>query len=167
MKPEFPTLISVRDFMSDLSASELRRLVRLNNERAFEIEVRRIRLCHRLKTFLPAVSPERLSATMAKLTPEQICGVDRGQIQIGTLLDVESLTGDEGANGYSNTHRSGYESSDDFSDSDDSQYEHFGNSTVQVRIDKQALGKQTSTSSLSDTMRDFAQQIETLLKTSG
>lgn len=177
MKPEFPTLISVRDFMSDLSASELRRLVRLKNERAFEIEVRRIRLCHRLKTFLPAVSPERLSATMAKLTPEQICGVDRGQIQIGTLLDVESLTGDQGANGYSNTHGSGHKNIDDIDDADfdepdepdepdESKYEHFGNSVVQVRIDKQALGNQAPTNSLSDTMRDFAQQIETLLKAS-
>ena len=57
MKLEFPSLISVRNFLTEVTASELRRLVRLTNERAFEVEVRRIRLCKQLKTFLPAVSP--------------------------------------------------------------------------------------------------------------
>ena len=188
MKPEFPTLVSVRDFLSELTASELRRLVRLTNERAFEIEVRRIRVCLRLKTFLPAVSPERINAVTSNLTPEQICGVDRGQIQIGSLLDMEALTSEAGyfGNGISNnmngnghgngSNGNGHHSHDQEShvgeelaeaQGSDSRYERFGNSTVQVRIDKAALGKQAADASLSDTMRDFARQIETLLKASG
>ncbi len=170
MKPEFPTLISVRDFLAELAASELRHLVRLTNERAFEIEVRRIRLCNRLKTFLPSISPERLTAVVGELTPEQVCGVDRGQIQIGTLLDIEALSNDGGVgqhsmNGYGNSPINGGQSNGN--GIGDGRYERFGNSTVQLRIDKQALEDQASRASLSDTMRDFAQQIETLLKTSG
>ena len=79
---------------------------------------------------------------------------------------MEALTRDDGANGYSNTHSSDDGLSGDDLGPDNSQYERFGNSTVQVRIDKQALGGQASTVSFSDTMQDFAQQIETLLKTS-
>lgn len=161
LKPEFPSLTSVRDFLSELTASELRHLVRLTNERAFEIEVRRIRVQHRLKTFLPAVSPEMLSTALAKLTPEQICGVDRGHIQIGALLDVDALNGDAGLNG------NGAARDDAFAgaESDDA-YERFGNSTVQVRIERQALNGQREKVSLSDTIQDFAEQIEMLLKTS-
>jgi len=165
LKPEFPSLISVRDFVAELTASELRHLVRLSNERAFEIEVRRIRLCKQLKTFLPAVSPERLSAAMAELTPEQVCGVDRGQIQIGALLNVEALTSENGINGYTKN-GNGAAADGNGAVNGDSRYEKFGNSTVQVRIEKKALANQTSPASLSDTFRDFAQQIEVLLKTS-
>ena len=172
MKPEFPTLISVRDFLAELSASDLRHLVRLTNERAFEIEVRRIRLSHQLKTFLPAVSPERMTAVLAELTPEQVCGVDRGHIQIGSLLNIEALTSDShrnvnSSNGFDSVielDAQGFESDDD--GSVDSGYERYGNSTVQVRIDRAALGNRESRTSLSDTMRNFAEQIETLLKTS-
>jgi len=176
MKPEFPSLISVRDFLAELTPAELRHLVRLTTERTFEIEVRRIRLQHRLKTFLPAVSPERLSEAMAGLTPEQVCGVDRGQIQIGALLNVEALTRDVAVNGNGNGYGNGYGNGNgygiDNGNADDSRYERFGNSTVQVRIEKQALEKQAlenhaTNVSLSDTIRDFAQRIETLLKASG
>jgi len=178
LKPEFPTLISVRDFLAELSASDLRHLVRLTNAHAFEVEVRRIRLSQQLKTFLPAVSPERLKAALARLTPEQVCGVDRGQIQIGTLLNIESLSSEEGdlddaavdglpRNGSgSNGNGSGHVSGSNGDSATHSRYERFGNSTVQVRIDKQALQSRDSKVSLSDTMRDFAQQIETLLKAS-
>jgi DNA-binding transcriptional MerR regulator len=164
MKLEFPSLISVRNFLTEVTASELRRLVRLTNERAFEVEVRRIRLCKQLKTFLPAVSPEKLTAAMSRLTPEQVCGVDRGQIQIGTLLNVEALTAEEGANGYSNTHIKEVELNGN--GDADQRYERFGNATVQVSIEKQALENQTSGISLTDTIHDFAEQLETLLKAS-
>jgi len=175
MKPEFPNLISVRDFLAELTGAQLRHLIRLTNERAFEIEVRRIRLCSRLKTFLPAVSPERLSEVVAELTPEQICGVDRGHIQIGTLLDVEALTGEDGANGYSNSHHgngNGAQSNGNgarsrSNSSAEQRYERFGNSTVQVRIEKEALRNRDQGVSLSETIHEFAQQIETLLKASG
>mgnify|MGYP002713251994 CR=1 FL=1 len=161
LKPEFPSLTSVRDFLHELTASELRHLVRLTSERAFEIEVRRIRVQHRLKTFLPAVSPEMLTTALAKLTPEQICGVDRGQIQVGTLLDVDALNGDTGLNG----NGAGHTGVSAPGESDD-RYERFGNSTVQVRIERQALDGQREKVSLSDTIRDFAEQIEMLLKAS-
>ncbi len=164
LKPEFPSLTSVRDFLSELTASELRHLVRLTNERAFEIDVRRIRVQHRLKTFLPAVSPEMLGAALMKLTPEQICGVDRGQIQIGALLDVEGLNGDLGLNGHG-ANGAGRNGGSAPNESDD-RYERFGNSTVQVRIERQALDGQREKVSLSDTIRDFAEQIELLLKAS-
>ena len=108
---------------------------------------------------------ERLSAALAVLTPEQVCGVDRGQIQIGTLLNIEALTSDDivNGNGFAN---GGVSNGHNDDDTTDSHYERFGNSTVQVRIEKQALENQASRISLSDTMRDFARQIETLLKAS-
>lgn len=168
LKPEFPNLNSVREFLDGLTSSDLRHLVRLTNERMFEIEVRRIRILHRLKTFLPAVPPETISASVAKLTPEQISGVDRGQIQVGTLLDIESMSGSRVAiNGglnltsYDDLQANGPQAAAD------GRYERFGNSTVQVRIEKEALANVKSSPSLSDTIRNFAEQIETLLKTSG
>ena len=181
MKPEFPSLISVRDFLAELTPAELRHLVRLPNERTFELEVRRIRLQHRLKTFLPAVPPERLSEALAELTPEQVCGVDRGQIQIGTLLNVEALTsevavngsmngfGHGNGNGNGNGHNGNGHNGNGHNGNGnvaDSRYERFGNSTVQVRIEKQALENRAQNVALSDTIHDFAQQIETLLKAS-
>jgi len=77
LKPEYPNLNSIREFLEDLTTSDLRHLVRVTNERVFEIETRRIRVLHRLKTFLPAVPPEAISEALGQLTPEQVCGVDR------------------------------------------------------------------------------------------
>ena len=90
--------------------------------------------------------------------------MDRGQIQIGTLLNVEALTAEEGANGYSNTHIKEVELNGN--GDADQRYERFGNATVQVSIEKQALENQTSGISLTDTIHDFAEQLETLLKAS-
>jgi len=203
LKPEFPNLNSVRAFLDVLTIADLRHLVRLTNERVFEVEVRRIRILNRLKPFLPAVPPESISQAMHRLTPEQICGVDRGQIQIGSLLDIERMAGasempaygtefdveaDVGADVRDDSHRytrngngngsngelaaaaNGNGQADD-NGSGDSRWERFGNSTVQVRIEKKALGnvqgKVQGKPSLSDAIQDFAQQIETLLKASG
>lgn len=168
LKPEFPNLNAVREFLDGLTSSDLRHLVRLTNERMFEIEVRRIRILNRLTTFLPAVPPETVSESVAKLTPEQVSGVDRGQIQIGSLIDIESMSGA----------RKGDRSASIGLDDDElpgsspqtggeGRYERFGNSTVQVRIEKEALGNVKAAPSLSDTIRDFAEQIESLLKPSG
>jgi DNA-binding transcriptional MerR regulator len=165
LKPEFPNLNAVREFLARLTSSDLRHLVRLSNERVFEIEVRRIRILNRLRTFLPAVPPEALADALARLTPEQICGVDRGQIQIGSLIDVDRLAGrDERAD------RLLYAEPSDpaaRSNGGDGRWERFGNSTVQVRIEKEALGKVKAGPTLSQTIRDFAEQIESLLKPSG
>lgn len=166
LKPEFPNLNSVREFLDDLNSSDLRRLVRLSNERAFEIEVRRIRILNRLKTFLPAAPPEAVTKALATLTPEQISGVDRGQIQVGSLIDIERLAGGgdhedrvlytEPVNG-ERTPASG----------NGERWTRFGNSTVQVRIEKEALQNVNAGPRLSDTIRDFAEQIESILKPSG
>lgn len=197
LKPEFPNLNSVRMFLEALTIADLRHLVRLSSERVFEVEVRRIRILNRLKPFLPAVPPEAIALAMNRLTPEQICGVDRGQIQIGSLLDIERMSGmgmsdlrlheaearnhsyandsyaytrsedmpsESGPNGEAaaaNGNGSGQSNGNGISDG---RWERFGNSTVQVRIEKTALSNVRAGPSLSDTIRDFAQQIETLLK---
>jgi len=180
LKPEFPSLNSVRDFISELAVSDLRHLAKLSNERVFEIEVRRIRVQNRLRMFLPAISPERLTEVIATLTPEQVCGVDRGQLQVGTLLDIEGLSGEESQHG-SDRHfpvdkngQSGIGHGNQALQNivpitgRDVQYERFGNDTVQVRIEKSALAANgNGQAGLGDTIRDFAQQLETLLKTPG
>lgn len=165
LKPEFPNLNTVREFLDGLTSADLRHLVRVTNERQFEIEVRRIRILNRLKTFLPAVPPEAIMDSLAALTPEQICGVDRGQIQIGSLIDIDGLSGRHEhaprvlfAEPAERARQTG---------NGDAHWERFGNSTVQVRIEKEALGKVKAGPSLSQTIRDFAEQIESLLKTSG
>jgi hypothetical protein len=210
LKPEFPNLNSVRSFLDSLTISDLRHLVRISNERVFEIEVRRIRILNRLKPFLPAVPPESLSKAMSRMTPEQICGVDRGQIQIGTLLDIELISGEQitgardvpgyegdvtatsddavlnaagvvrlsngyagnhtNGNGHANGQANGHTNGDGYADAEangngiDTRWERFGNSTVEVRIEKKAFGNVSAGPRLSDTIRDFAAQIETLLK---
>ena len=166
LKPEFPNLNSVREFLEYLTTSDLRHLSRLTNDRVFEIEVRRIRVLHRLKTFLPAVPPEAITDSLSTLTPEQVCGVDKGQIQIGSLIDIEGLSSGHGhddtpAGERRNGARNGH------APNGDGRWHRFGNSTVQVHIEKEALGNVKAGPSLSDTIRDFAEQIESLLKPSG
>ena len=166
LKPEFPNLNSVREFLDGLTSADLRHLVRVTNERQFEIEVRRIRILNRLRTFLPAVPPESIAAALANLTPEQVCGVDRGHIQVGSLIDIDRLSSRrEPAARPSFDQRSAIP--DPAPASGDARWERFGNSTVQVRIEKEALGKVKEGPSLSQTIRDFAEQIESLLKASG
>jgi len=173
LKAEFPNLNVVREFLDGLASSDLRHLVRVTNERMFEIDVRRIRILNRLKTFLPAVPPEALTAAMARLTPEQVCGVDRGQIQVGSLINIDQLSVGSEHHGrvlYTEAVNQGAHREDSGSGNNgngESRWERFGNSTVQVRIEKEALGKVNAGRSFSDTIRDFAEQIETLLKASG
>lgn len=153
LKSEFPNLNAVREFLSDLSPADLRHLARLNNERAFEVEARRIRIHSRLKTFLPAVPPEQLTEALGRLTPEQICGIDRGRYQVGSWLDIERLSRD------SNGGVADAES--------EAQWERFGTPTVQVRIEKRALGRTGADPRISATIHAFAKQIEDLLKAAG
>ena len=166
LKPEFPNLNSVREFLEDLTTSDLRHLVRLTNERVFEIEVRRIRVLHRLKTFLPAVPPEAISAALGRLTPEQVCGVDRGQIQIGSLINIEGLSNQETRDPADSRDRINGALNGRAADGN-GRWQSFGNSTVQVHIEKEAFGNVKGAPSLGDTIRDFAEQIESLLKASG
>ena len=164
LKPEFPNLNSVREFLNNLASSDLRHLVRLTNERMFEVEVRRIRILNRLKTFLPSAPPEAITDALSRLTPEQVCGVDRGQIQIGSLIEIERLAGDREAR---NRVLYAEPAADGATASKGGRWTRFGNSTVQVRIEKEALRNVNAGPSLSDTIRDFAEQIESLLKPSG
>ena len=168
LKPEYPNLNSIREFLEDLTTSDLRHLVRVTNERVFEIETRRIRVLHRLKTFLPAVPPEAISEALGQLTPEQVCGVDRGQIQIGSLIDIEGLSNHH-ARDRADVHNrvNGTFNGRATSGNGDGRWQSFGNSTVQVHIEKEALGNVKAGPSLGDTIRDFAEQIESLLKSSG
>ena len=184
LKPEFPNLNSVRAFLEVLTIADLRHLVRVTNERVFEIEIRRIRILNRLKPFMPAVPPENISRSLHQLTPEQICGVDRGQIQIGSLLDIEQMSGMGDRYAHSgpiqnDSHRYPPDGSSPIPElavvgngngngngDGDGRWERFGNSTVEVRIEKRAFGNVEAKPSLSDTIHDFADQIETLLKAS-
>jgi DNA-binding transcriptional MerR regulator len=161
LKSEFPNLNAVRQFLGDLSLSDLRHLARLTNEQHFEVAVRRIRIHSQLMTFLPAVPPEQVTAALNELTPEQICGVDRGQYQIGTLLDVDRLA----ANGEP---RSEFQPppSDNGSSDSETEWRQFGTPTVQVHIEKAALGGGDGDGAIPERIRDFAHQIEKLLKAS-
>jgi DNA-binding transcriptional MerR regulator len=92
MKGDYPNLDSVRSFLGDMSPSDLHRVARMSNERVFETEVRRLRIRNRVRTFLPTVPPERIDGVLDGLTPEQVRGVDRGQYQLGSILDMNTLS---------------------------------------------------------------------------
>jgi DNA-binding transcriptional MerR regulator len=156
LKSEFPNLQTVREFLADLSNSELHQLVRLSDEHLFEVEVSRIRIQGRLKTFFPTVPPEKLSAALRDLTPEQVCGIDRGQIQIGSLIDVEELT--------TNAHEPRRRTVAPVAGNGNSEWEQFGNSTVQLRIDKNALRDASAGDGIPEAIRNFAEEIEGILK---
>lgn len=102
LRQEFPSLNTIRDFLTRLSPSELHQLAALKNELAFEIEVRRLRVLNRLKNLSPTAAPERISDALQLLTPEQIRGVDRGHFQVGSLVDLDWMTNEplRAANGY-------------------------------------------------------------------
>jgi DNA-binding transcriptional MerR regulator len=102
MKGEYPNLDAVRNFMADLSPADLHRMARMSNERVFETEVRRLRIRNRVRTFLPTVPPERIDGVLDGLTPEQVRGVDRGQYQLGSILDMTALSNGPGNNGMAN-----------------------------------------------------------------
>lgn len=92
MKGEYPNLDAVRTFIAELSPADMHRMARMSNERVFETEVRRLRIRNRVRTFLPTVPPERIDGVLDGLTPEQVRGVDRGQYQLGSILDMTVLS---------------------------------------------------------------------------
>ncbi len=142
LKSEYSSLNGVREFLDDLFPADLSRLAGATDDQDFEIEVRRIRVHSRLRAILPAVPPGKLTLVLNGLTPEQIRGIDRGQYQIGSLVDFEGLT----ATG-----------------NDDSQWERFGTPTVQVRIQKRVFGETGADPGISAAIHDLARQIESLL----
>ena len=142
LKAEFPNLNGVREFLDDLFPAELSRLAGATDDQDFEIEVRRIRVHSRLRAILPALSPGKLTRVLNGLTPEQVRGIDRGQYQIGSLVDFEGLTAAGNGEG---------------------EWERFGTSTVQVRIQKRVFGEDGSDPRISEAIHDLARQIENLL----
>jgi DNA-binding transcriptional MerR regulator len=143
LKSEFPNLNGVREFLETVYPDELGRLAKMTDDQDFEMAVRRIRVHRALRAILPAVPPEQLKAVLNSLTPEQIRGVDRGHYQIGSLVDFESLSA---------------------AGNNESQWALFGTSRVEVRIEKLALGDRVSDVRISDAVRKFASEIETMLK---
>ncbi len=97
MKKEFPTVDSVASFLREISRQELRTLACQPSEKELVLEVRRIRVGLLLKTMLPKLTPERLTAVVDSLSPDQVRGIDKGQYQLGAILDLAELFRESGA----------------------------------------------------------------------
>ncbi len=91
MKKEFPTVESVASFLRVISQQELRDLACQPSEMELDLKVRRIRVRVSMATVLPLLAPERLTEVVDSLSPEQICGIDKGQYQLGAILDLAEL----------------------------------------------------------------------------
>ncbi len=97
MKKEFGTLRSVSRFIGQLSTHELHSLAGKTNGPAFVLEVRQIRVRNLVTSILPQAAPERIAEALARLTPEQLRGVDAGRYQLGAVLDLGELLGKDRA----------------------------------------------------------------------
>jgi hypothetical protein len=91
MKKEFPTVDSVVSFLRVISNEELRDLACQRSEKELDLEVRRIRVRVSLATVMTSLAPERLTQVVDSLSPQQICGIDKGQYQLGAILDLSEL----------------------------------------------------------------------------
>ena len=91
MKKEFPTVDSVASFLRDISRHELRDLACQPTEKELVLEVRRIRVRLKLSALLPRLTPERVTKVIDSLSPDQIRGIDKGQYQLGAILDLNAL----------------------------------------------------------------------------
>jgi len=97
MKKEFPTVDSVASFLRDISSRELRNLACQPSEKELVLEARRIRVRLTLAALMPKLTPERLSDVVDSLSPDQISGIDKGQYQLGAVLDLAELFSESGA----------------------------------------------------------------------
>ena len=91
LKEEYGSLKAVAAFLDQLSVHDIHILATRQTERAFIVEVRRLRVRLSLMDLMPHLAPERIDEVLQQLTPEQICGVDSGRVQIGAVLDMGSL----------------------------------------------------------------------------
>jgi DNA-binding transcriptional MerR regulator len=91
MKSNYGSLKSVAAFVAQLSIPEIHGLAACKTERAFVVEVRRLRVRNSLMSLIPHVAPEKIDAVLNQLTPEQICAVDAGRIQLGSVVDMGRL----------------------------------------------------------------------------
>jgi len=181
MRQEFPSLAAVRDFLRRLSPSEIHELARLTSELAFEIEVRRLRVLNRLKNLSPTAAPERIREALSVLTPEQIRGVDRGHFQVGSLVDLDWMTGERVANGagyngetrhgkdqvISERHANGQAPTGNGSNGHGNAWASFGDSTVEIRIEKEALMDRDAHARISEAIKNFSTRLEEVLKAYG
>jgi DNA-binding transcriptional MerR regulator len=180
LKAEFPNLGVVRSFLAAISTADLHHLSRIQNERVFEIEVRRLRLLRQLISFLPTVPPEQIKAVLMRLTPEQVCGIDRGNYQVSSLVDLAALadpTIEAQENGheapaspdghYANRNGSAHDNGNGPGHADSDDWERFGTPTVEIRIEKKALDNRDTAGHIQGAIRDFAEKLEHLLKAHG
>ena len=91
MKKEYGALKAVSSFLEQLSISDLQALATRKTERAFIAWVHRLRVRLSLMRIIPHVPPEKLDEVLSQLTPEQICSVDSGRVQIGAVINMKQL----------------------------------------------------------------------------
>jgi DNA-binding transcriptional MerR regulator len=91
LKDEYGSLKSIAAFLTQLSVPDIQALASRDTERAFTVEVRRLRVRLSLIGMMPHVSPEKFDEVLSRLTPEQICSVDAGRVQLGTVIDLAKL----------------------------------------------------------------------------
>lgn len=96
-KSDYPNIRSVGVFLLSLSSSDLRRLAKRSNERAFALEVRRLRVRASVVSMFPALPPEAVDVALEALTPEQVTGIDSGRYQIGSVLNIAELNSEPGS----------------------------------------------------------------------
>jgi DNA-binding transcriptional MerR regulator len=109
LKDEYGSLKSIGRFLAQLSIPDIQTLAARDTERSFTVEVRRLRLRLSLMGLMPHVSPEKFDEVLDRLSPEQICSIDSGRVQIGTVIDLGELfayenemSGNAGAKGHTN-----------------------------------------------------------------
>jgi hypothetical protein len=93
MKKEFANLRAVTGFLKEISNHDLHELARKTNEDAFILAVRYLRVRISVAAVLPQVAPERVTAALAELTPEQVRSIDTGRYPLGAVIDMASLLG--------------------------------------------------------------------------
>jgi DNA-binding transcriptional MerR regulator len=172
LKAEFPNLGVIRSFLAAISTADLHHLSRVQNERVFEIEVRRLRLLRQLIAFLPTVPPEQIKAVLMRLTPEQVRGIDRGNYQVASLVDLAALA-EPTIEAHENEYAAPaspdghYANGNAGGHADSGDWEHFGTPTVEIRIEKKALENRDTAGHIQGAIRDFAAKLEHLLKAHG
>lgn len=98
MKQEYGSLKSIASFLSQLSVHDIHVLASFETERAFISEVRRLRVRLSLLDLMPYLAPEKIDEVLEALTPEQVCSVDTGRVQLGAILDMSQLLAGSPAN---------------------------------------------------------------------
>jgi DNA-binding transcriptional MerR regulator len=91
LKDEYGSLKSIAGFLSQLSVPDIQMLAARESERSFTVEVRRVRVRLALMNLMPHVAPEKFDEVLERLSPEQICSIDTGRVQIGSVINLSQL----------------------------------------------------------------------------